>query len=267
MMRFKDRKGTKKKTDKRIAIAGSERDFWGYTCIVIGALFTLLSLFLFIFSNRMNFFAEKTSATILSRSDIATEDGEVKQMLTVSYRVGKEMVVTSFEYNKGYLNEDVISIDVYYNVKEPKLVLDDGWSFYALPVLALGILILFVGLWVKGFVLQDNLLFEDAPSKSATKYQKEVFEVKKKAIENLFPFCAAMLMFICGIIFWISRVGWGAYVFMGLGVLAMVYIGLELVPALYEWNEIYRKFKLSKIKVKVTEIETKELDEDEKKES
>ena len=266
-MHLNDRKGTRKKTDKRIAVAGSERDFWGYTCIVIGAVFILLSLFLFIFSNRMNFFAEKTSATILSRSDIETEEGEVKQMITVSYRVGHETVITSYEYNKGYLNEDVISIDVYYNVKNPKLVIDDGWSFYAVPVLALGILILVIGLCVKGFILQDIHLFEEELPKSATKYQKEVFEVKKKAIENLFPFTAAMLMFICGIIFWISRVGWGAYVFMGLGLLAAIYIALELIPALYEWNAIYRKFKLSKIKAKVTEIETKELGEDEKEET
>lgn len=266
-MNVSNKKDIGKKANKRIAIAGSERDFWGYTCIVIGLIFTLLAIFLFIFSNRMNFFAQKTSATVLSRSDIETESGDKKQMLTVTYRVGNENVVTSYEYNKGFIEEDVVSIDIYYNVKNPRFVIDDGWSFYAIPVFVLGILNVLIGLCVKGYILQELHLFEEEPSKKATQYQKEVFAVKKKSVENLFPFSAAMLMFICGIVFLVTKAGWGAYLFMGFGLLGVVYIGLELVPNLFEWNMIYRKYKMSKIKAKVTDIEVKEIGEEDKKES
>lgn len=256
----------KSRENSRVAVAGSDRDFWGVTCILIGAIFVLSGIVLFIFSNRMNFFAEKTSATILSRSDIVTETGDKKQMLTVSYRVGKENVVTSYEHTKGYLEEDVISIDIMYNVKNPKFIIEDGWSFYAVPVFVLGILILLIGLCVKGYILQELHLFDEEPPKKATKYQREVFEVRKKAIENLFPFTAALLMCICGVLFLITKAGWGAYVFMGIGLLGAVYIGFGLLPLLVDWNDIYRKSKAVAMKGQVTDIEVKEIVE-EKKES
>lgn len=257
----------KKKINGKVAGSGTERDFWGFTCILVGALFAVIALFLFVFSNRMNFFAQKTSATVIARSDIETDTGEQRQMLTVMYHVGNENVVSTYEYGKGILSEDVVSIDIYYNVKNPNFIIEDGWSFYAIPVFVLGILILLIGLCIKGYILQELHLFEDTLPKSATKYQREVFEVKKKSFENLFPFSAAILMLLCGIVFLITKAGWGAYIFIGLGALAGIYVGLELFPTLYEWYDIHRKYKMSQIKGKVIDIETNILPEEEKKDS
>ena len=47
--------------------------------------------------------------------------------------------------------------------------------------------------------------------------------------------------------------GWLCYVFLGGGLVGMIYVAVHMVPDLLEWNRIYRQDKISKIKVKVVD--------------
>ncbi len=245
-------KNTQKRKVSKVE-SGSNRDFWGYSCILVGALFCICSIYIFISANYMHFFVEKTTATILMVSDVEQEDGEKKKMLTLSYRVGNEMIMSSYQYSGLKLEEEVAEIDIHYNIRDPHQIIEEKWLLEPIIVLALGILILLVGLCIKGLILQDLHLFEENPPKKATKYQKEVWEVRRKAIERMFPFSAAFLVMTYGVLAIFTTEGWLCYVFLGAGLVGMIYVAVHMVPELLEWHRIYRQDKISKIKVKVVE--------------
>lgn len=247
------KKENRKKT-KKIAASGTGRDFWGYTCIVCGGLFCVLAIALFIMTNRMNFYAQKVEATILSRSDMELEGGKKKLMLMLSYKVGNETVTTNYEYDDPELPETTVNIDVYYDVKNPRQIIADGWSFHSVFVLILGAGVLLMGLCIKGFILNEWYLFENEPPKEASIYQKQVFQIRKKTIENALPFGAGLLSAIYGLVMIILDGGWGTYVFLILGIGGMIFFGREFFPAMLEW---YKKYRLSKLVVKaeVTDIQ------------
>ena len=244
------------KTDKK-SNHDANRDFWGYTCIIGGALFCILAIVFFILGNKMNFYAQKTEATIISRSDLETRDGKKKLMLEVSYKVGNEVVVTNFEYNDVTLPEDTVMMDIYYDVKNPKQIIVDGWSFHAVFGFVLGTMVLVMGLCIKGIIFKHWCIFETQPPKKASKYEKQVFTIRKKALENLFPFAAAFLSAVYGLTMIILDGGWGTYIFLILGAGAMIFFGRELIPALLEWNKLYRLSKMD-IEIQVSDIEIKD---------
>lgn len=245
-------KSTKKRKGSK-AESGSNRDFWGYSCILVGALFCICAIYIFISANYMHFFVEKTTATILMVSDVEHEDGEKKKMLTLSYRVGNEMITSSYQYSGLKLDEEVAEIEIHYNIRDPHQIIEEEWLLEPIIVLALGILILLVGLCIKGFIFRDLHLFEENPPKKATKYQTEVWQVRRKAIERMFPFMAAFLVTAYGVLAVFTTEGWLCYVFLGGGLVGMIYVAVHMVPDLLEWNRIYRQDKISKIKVKVVD--------------
>ncbi len=253
-------KSTQKRKKDKVE-SGSNRDFWGYSCIVVGALFCICSIYIFISANYMHFFVEKTTATILMVSDVEQEDGAKKKMLTLSYRVGNEMITSSYQYSGLELDgeEEVAEIEIHYNIRDPHQIIEEKWLLEPIIVLALGILILLAGLCIKGIIFRDLHLFEENPPKKATKYQKEVWEVRKKAIEMMFPLGAAFIVVAYGVLAIFTTEGWLSYVFLGAGVIGMIYVAVHMVPEVLEWHRIYRQDKLSKIKIKVVDYN----DEDE----
>jgi len=228
------------------------RDFWGYTCIVLGGLFCICAIVIFIFANRYNFISRSVEATIMDKSEMVTGDGQRKTMLTLAYRVGDQLLTTGFEYDGKELAEDEVQIEVSYLINSPRTVLITQWNFESLFVLLMGGLIVFAGLCIKGFILDNLKLFEEKPAEGATATQKEIFYARKKVLEGLFPFSAGFISVIFGVVMIILGFSWVMWLFVGAGVLLMLYIGLEMFPAAVQWKKLS---SLTKVKAKVIDTE------------
>ncbi len=234
----------------------------GLISTLIGAVFVLAGIIIFIMSNHMNFQMKKTEATIIAMYAIETIDGQKHTMTELSYRVGSELVFASYEY-PGILSEDTIALDIFYNIKEPSMVFDGDWIWQPLLVLALGVPILITGLYYWGIINFDAWKLS-VPDANAGMTQKELYKAKKTTVENILPMMAGILFIVFGIIMLISRGEWWAWLFIVIGAVELLYIGMEFVPALIKWINLSRLNKLKK-KAKVYDVEMAEdIDADEK---
>ena len=110
----------------------------GLICLILGGLFFLSGIVLFILSNSINLYAQKAEATILSRYEVETDEPYI--MLELAYRVGEEMVTTTDSFREE-ISEDVISKTIYYDIRNPEKLLDAGWNFMPLVTAFMGLII------------------------------------------------------------------------------------------------------------------------------
>lgn len=245
-----------------------QRDLLGIISIVLGGVFVIAGIVLFFMSNYMNFQLQKTEATVIGMYDITLESGLKHTMVELSYRVGDELMLTSYEY-PGKLDEETLVLEVYYNIKEPGMVVDVGWSFEPLLVLALGVLMLIPGLYMKG-ILKSDLISGSATSITSGKMTKEFYDARSRTLEGLLPMVAGVLFTAFGIFMLIKDMGWWAWLFIIVGIIELLYIGMDFIPALITWIQITKVNKVAG-KVKVYDVETdgelKAQSEDKKEES
>ncbi len=231
--------------------------------LIAGGIFILAGIILFFASNYINFQLKKADATIISSYDMVLENGEKHSMVELSYRVGNEMVLATYEY-PGVLSSDVSELTIYYDVKNPGMVINISWSVEPIFVLLLGVVLLIVGLYMKGILKVGNIV-SDKDIKASDKRGKELYLAKKTVSENILPVLAGMLFVIFGIIMVAMDKGVWAWIFIIAGAIELLYIGMEFVPALITWRRIEKVNKLaSKVKVKVYDVETKEDSTDNK---
>lgn len=234
----------------------------GLICTLIGAVFVLAGVVIFFMSNHMNFQMKKTEATIIAMYAIETIEGEMHTMTELSYRVGSELVFASYEY-PGVLSEDTLTLDVFYSIKEPSMVFQGEWLWQPLLVLVLGVPILITGLYYWGIINFDAWKFS-VPDANAGTTQKELYKAKKNTVENILPMAAGILFSTFGIIMLITRSEWWAWLFIIIGAVELLYIGMEFVPALIAWISLSRLNKLKK-KAKAYDVEmTEEMSTEEK---
>ncbi len=237
-----------------------QQKFLGLVCTLIGGAFVLAGIIFFIMSNYMNFQMKKTDATVIAMYAIETIDGEQHTMTELSYRVGTELVFASYEY-PGVLSEETASLDIFYNIKEPTMVFDGEWMWQPLLVLVLGVPVLITGLYYLGIIKLEALKLT-APSKNASTNQKELYKAQKNTVENILPMLAGILFIAFGIIMLISRGEWWTWMFIVIGAVELLYIGMEFIPALLTWINLSRVNKLKK-KAKVYDVEMSEDKESE----
>lgn len=231
----------------------------GLICTVIGGAFVLAGIVIFIMSNHMNFQMKKTEANVVAMYKLETIEGEQHTMTQLSYRVGTELVFASYEY-PGILSEDTQTIEIFYSIKNPTMVFDGDWMWQPLLVLVLGLPILVTGLYYWGIIKLEAWKLR-APDVNAGSAQKELYKAKKNVVENILPMLAGILFVTFGIIMLVTRGEWWAWMFIIIGVIELLYIGLEFVPALITWIHFSKVDKL-KQKVKVYDVEMEEdLDE------
>lgn len=234
----------------------------GLICTIIGAVFVLAGIVIFFMSNHMNFQMKKTEATIVAMYAIETIEGEMHTMTELSYRVGSELVFASYEY-PGILSEETLTLDVFYNIKEPSMVFQGEWLWQPLLVLVLGVPILITGLYYWGIINFDAWKLS-VPDASAGTTQKELYKAKKSTVENILPMVAGILFIAFGIIMLVTREEWWAWLFIVIGAVELLYIGMEFVPALITWISLSRLNKLKK-KAKAYDVEvTEDISIDEK---
>ena len=117
----------------------------GLGCAILGGIFFVAGIVLFILYNSVNLYAQKAEATIVSRYNIESEK-DPHVMLELAYRVGDDMVYTAYSVNREIEEEETL-IDIYYNIKDPKQVLEAGWHLEPIMPSCFGILILLTGLY------------------------------------------------------------------------------------------------------------------------
>lgn len=234
------------------------RKISGYICLVLGGIFLLAGIVLFIMSNWVNLYAEKTSAMIVSQYDVKNSNGEYYKMLDVVYRVRDNVISTTMEYY-GELEPDTVTLDIYYNMKNPKMVLNGGWTFWPLLISFLGVIIAIPGLSFLGIIGIE--LFESRGiSDNATERNKNLALYKEKIENNGLPFLGAAGMLIFGIVMVIVDPHWYVWIFIVAGAIIAVYFAIELIPAVISWVKL-KKVPDLKIVVSDTNLDEEALDQ------
>ncbi len=230
-----------------------KKELLGWVCVILGSIFVLAGIVLFLMSNKMNLQLRKVTATVLAAYDMTDENGLKHSMLELLYEVGGENVFTTYEY-PSVLDEYEITIDVYYNIKEPGMVMNVKWSWEPLLVSLMGLLLFVPGLYMKGII--KNSVFEiSAPTENSDNITKELYKAKKNVMENILPMLAGVLFITFGIVMLAVRGEWWSWMFICVGALEALYIGMEFVPAVISWIKL-SKIKKLKVKAKVYNVDT-----------
>lgn len=211
----------------------------GTACAILGGLFILGGIVLFILYNSINIYAQKADATIVSKYRVESED-DPHTVLELAYRVGDDMVYATDSYY-GEIDDETVNLDIYYNVKDPKQILDAGWHFEPVIPAAFGVLILLTGLYYTGHI---SFGFEPAkkPGKDSSDWDKKYYAAKEKAENALIPMLGVISFVVFGVFLVVKKTGWWAWIFIAVGAIGIIYLLTDLIPAATELNAL-RKIK------------------------
>lgn len=211
----------------------------GTACAILGGLFILGGIVLFILYNSVNLYAQKADATIVSKYRVESED-DPHTVLELAYRVGDDMVYATDSYY-GEIDDETVNLDIYYNVKDPKQILDAGWHFEPIIPAAFGVLILLTGLYYTGHI---SFGFEPAkkPGKDSSDWDKKYYAAKEKAENALIPMLGVISFVVFGVFLVVKKTGWWAWIFIAVGAIGIIYLLTDLIPAATELNAL-RKIK------------------------
>ena len=211
----------------------------GTACAILGGLFILGGIVLFILYNSVNLYAQKADATIVSKYRVESED-DPHTVLELAYRVGDDMVYATDSYY-GEIDDETVNLDIYYNVKDPKQILDAGWHFEPVIPAVFGVLILLTGLYYTGHI---SFGFEPAkkPGKDSSDWDKKYYAAKEKAENALIPMLGVISFVVFGVFLVVKKTGWWAWIFIAVGAIGIIYLLTDLIPAATELNAL-RKIK------------------------
>ena len=209
-----------------------DKKLYGIICTALGGIFVIAGIVLFILNNYMNLYAQKTVATILSEYNVTAEDGSTYKMLEICFKVRDDLVTTTMEIHEEIPPEKV-DIEVYYNIKKPKMILDAGWNFLPLLVSFLGLLIVVPGL---SFLDVVGIKIFEQGKENQTKdvKNKRKAQIMERLENNILPFIGALGITVFGIVMVILKAGWWYWIFVAGGGIMDVYFGIEIIPALID---------------------------------
>ena len=221
----------------------------GTACVILGGLFLLGGIVLFILYNSVNLYAQKTDATIVSKYKVESED-DPHTVLELSFRVGDEMVYATHSYH-GEIDDETMNMEVYYSIKDPKKIVDGGWHFEPVIPAVFGIIILLTGLYYMGFI-SFGLEPAKAPGKDSSDWDKKYYTAKEKAENALIPLLGVISFIVFGVFMVVKKSGWWAWIFVAVGAIGAIYLLTDLIPAANELNALR---KLKKIKGKTLSVD------------
>lgn len=221
----------------------------GTACVILGGLFLLGGIVLFILYNSVNLYAQKTDATIVSKYKVESEE-DPHTVLELNYRVGDEMVYATHSYY-GEIDDETMNMEVYYSIKDPKKIVDGGWHFEPVIPAVFGIIILLTGLYYMGFI-SFGLEPAKAPGENSSDWDKKYYTAKEKAENALIPLLGVTSFIVFGIFMVVKKSGWWAWIFIAVGAIGVVYLLTDLIPAANELNALR---KLKKIKGKTISVD------------
>ena len=222
----------------------SKKEKLGMLCLVLGGLFLAAGLVFFVLINFRNLSAKKVQATILTKVSIYKDDSDEKQtLLTVMYPVGTENVTTSFTYD-GEFDNDSAFMTLYYDARNPKVVMDAGWYFEPVFLAVLGLLVFLCGLYYKG-ITDFGIVERKKPRETAPENDKKMYELSERAANGLFPAIGGLIFIIFGVLMLVFRHNYWMWIFIVLGILAVLYFSYDMVPAMLELHQlkVATKFK------------------------
>ena len=149
-----------------------KKELLGIVSIILGGIFILSGLIFFVVNNRNNLYGKKVSATVMSKVSTTTSDGEKITMLTLLYSVAGQNITTTYDY-PGELEDGEAFITLYYDARNPKKIIQAGWSFEPLVLAFTGLFLFLLGLYYKG-VTDFGIVEAKAPSANASEYTKKM---------------------------------------------------------------------------------------------
>lgn len=233
------------------------RELVGKICIFLGGLFLLAGLVFFIVNNRINLYAKKVSATALSSVSITTSDNKQRTMLELLYKVGDENVTTTYDY-EGVLQEGEVFLQVYYDVRDPKRIIEAGWTFEPLFMGLLGLVVLLLGLYYKG-VTDFGIVEMKEPDRDAPERVKKTYAARQKVGNSVFPLLGGFVFVAFGLVMVLTRKNNWMWIFVGIGGLVILYFATLLIPALIELHQlkVAKKFRGTVVDKDDLEIKSK----------
>lgn len=236
------------------------RELVGIICIFLGTVFIIAGLVFFVMNNRNNLYAKKVTATVMSsvEADITDDKNPDKKetvtLLNVMYRVGNENVTTTYNY-PGKLKEGEVFLVLYYDARSPKRIIEGGWTFEALFLALLGLVVFLLGLYYKG-ITDFGIVEMKKPDDSAPERVKKTYEARQRIGNGLFPSLGGLVCIAFGVVMVITKHNHWMWIFVGVGILVIIYFSLDMVPAIFE----LRQLKIAK-KFKGTVVNKENLDE------
>jgi hypothetical protein len=215
----------------------------GLGCAILGGIFFVAGIVLFILYNSVNLYAQKAEATIVSRYNIESEK-DPHVMLELAYRVGDEMIYTAYSVNREIEEEETL-IDIYYNIKDPKQVLEAGWHLEPIIPSCFGILILLTGLYYMG-VVSFGLEPAKKPGAKATEWEKKYYDARERTENSLIPLLGIISFIVFGVFMLVNKSGWWAWIFVVVGALGAIYLLADFIPAVNEFIALKRLKKIKK---------------------
>lgn len=215
----------------------------GLGCAILGGIFFVAGIVLFILYNSVNLYAQKAEATIVSRYNIESEK-DPHVMLELAYRVGDDMVYTAYSVDREIEEEETL-IDIYYNIKDPKQVLEAGWHLEPIIPSCFGILILLTGLYYMG-VVSFGLEPAKKPGAKATEWEKKYYDARERTENSLIPLLGIISFIVFGVFMLVNKSGWWAWIFVVVGALGAIYLLADFIPAVNEFIALKRLKKIKK---------------------
>lgn len=215
----------------------------GLGCAILGGIFFVAGIVLFILYNSVNLYAQKAEATIVSRYNIESEK-DPHVMLELAYRVGDDMVYTAYSVDREIEEEETL-IDIYYNIKDPKQVLEAGWHLEPIIPSCFGILILLTGLYYMGIV-SFGLEPAKKPGAKATEWEKKYYDARERTENSLIPLLGIISFIVFGVFMLVNKSGWWAWIFVVVGALGAIYLLADFIPAVNEFIALKRLKKIKK---------------------
>ncbi|MBP5529245.1 MAG: hypothetical protein J6X80_04260 [Lachnospiraceae bacterium] len=221
----------------------------GIACVILGGLFLLGGIVLFILYNSVNLYAQKADATIVSKYRVESED-DPHTVLELAYRVGDDMVYATDSYY-GEIDDETVNLEIYYNVKDPKQILEAGWHFEPIIPSVFGVIILLTGLYYMGLI---SFGFEPAkkPGKDSSDWDKKYYAAKEKAENALIPMLGVISFVVFGVFLVVKKTGWWAWIFVAVGAIGIIYLLTDLIPAASELGALRR---IKKVKGKAVSVD------------
>ena len=241
----------------------ANREKVGLLCLCLGALFILAGLVFFVLVNWINIYAKKVTATIMNSIEVTTSDGREMKSLELMYAVGSNTVTSYYTYG-GELEDGTGFIQVYYDARNPKIIVEAGWNFEPIFLALLGLIVFLLGLYYKG-ITDFGIVEMKKPDENAPEIAKKTYQAREKAENGLFMSAGALVFVAFGLYMALAKHNPWMWIFVGIGVLSIVYFSLETVPAILELRQLKMAKKFKGTVVERDEDRTEEKNAEDKK--
>ncbi|MBO4310911.1 MAG: hypothetical protein J5856_07585 [Lachnospiraceae bacterium] len=209
----------------------------GIVCMILGAFFFLGGIGYFIVLNFPNTYAKKAEATIVARYEVSSEK-DAHTLFEVAYKVGDNMVSSAYSSYEE-IPEDQLTIDVYYNIKDPTELVEAGWQFEPIVPAVLGILFIITGLTYLG-IISFGFDISEEKTKKGSESDKKYYAAKEKTENALFPIIGLTAVLGFGIFMLVTKKNAWSWVFVGVGGIGILYFLTDLIPSASEMFALKR---------------------------